>query len=62
MTSNAGFEDVGKTVCVGAPGPVPGWLNVLEWESVGAGFTGPIERREAAKWGSRASRSIAGIS
>ena len=34
-------------------------LKVLEWEYVGAGFTGPIVRREAAKWGSRPSRSIA---
>lgn len=36
-----------------------GWLNVLLRESVGIGVTGPIERSEAAKSGSRASRSIA---
>ena len=35
-------------------------LKVLEFESVGLGITGPMERREAAKSGSRASRSIAG--
>lgn len=34
-------------------------LKVLEWEYVGAGVTGPMERREAAKWGSRPSRSMA---
>lgn len=34
-------------------------LKVLEWEYVGAGFTGPIVRREAAKWGSRPSMSMA---
>lgn len=32
---------------------------MLEWENVGFGVTGPMERSEAAKWGSRASRSIA---
>lgn len=44
-------------VCVGC---VPGcdW-KVLEGENVGAGFTGPMWRREAAKSGSRPSRSIA---
>lgn len=51
--SRAGFDAVGKTVCCELR------LKVLEWERVGFGFTGPIERREAAKWGSRPSRSIA---
>lgn len=32
---------------------------VLEFENVGLGITGPMERRDAAKSGSRASRSIA---
>lgn len=32
---------------------------MLECEKVGFGVTGPMERSEAAKWGSRASRSIA---
>jgi hypothetical protein len=32
---------------------------VLELDKVGFGVTGPRDRREAAKWGSRASRSIA---
>lgn len=49
--------DWGKTVWVGpwacgwpvGWGPA-GWLKVLEWDSVGAGlWTGPMERREAAK-------------
>jgi hypothetical protein len=31
---------------------------VLEFESVGDGFTGPMDRREAAKCGSWASRSM----
>ena len=34
-------------------------LKVLEWEYVGAGVTGPMDRREAAKWGSRPSMSMA---
>ena len=41
-----------------------GWVaadgsKVLEWEYVGAGVTGPMLRSEAAKWGSRPSRSMA---
>jgi len=32
---------------------------VDEGEKVGNGWTGPSLRREAARWGSRASRSIA---
>lgn len=36
-----------------------GVRKVLDGENVGEGVTGPIERREAAKCGSRASRSIA---
>lgn len=51
--SKAGFEAVGKTVCMEP------WLTVLELEWVGKGFTGPMWRREAAKSGSRPSRSIA---
>lgn len=51
--SRAGFDAVGKTVCGALR------LKVLEWERVGFGFTGPMERREAAKSGSRPSRSIA---
>lgn len=35
-------------------------LKVLELESVGVGVTGPRERSDAAKSGSRPSRSIAG--
>lgn len=53
--SKAGFEAVGKTVCTELR------LKVLEWERVGLGSTGPIERREAAKSGSRPSRSIAAV-
>lgn len=34
-------------------------LKVLECDKVGLGVTGPMERREAANVGSRASRSIA---
>ena len=34
-------------------------LKVLEWENVGAGVTGPVDRREAENWGWRPSRSIA---
>jgi len=37
------------------------WLNEEEFESVGFGVTGPRERREAAKSGSRASRSTAWV-
>lgn len=51
--SRAGLDAVGKTVCGERR------LKVLEWERVGLGLTGPIERREAAKSGSRPSRSIA---
>jgi len=40
-------------------GSCGGNRKVLEWENVGFGVTGPMERRDAAKWGSRASRSIA---
>lgn len=51
--SKAGFEAVGKTVCMEPR------LTVLELEKVGWGLTGPMRRREAAKSGSRPSRSIA---
>ena len=52
-TNNAGLVAGGKTV--GA-----GWREkVLEGEYVGLGVTGPMVRREAAKSGSRPSRSIA---
>lgn len=54
LTSSLIAPDVGgETFC-----PL-GWLNVLLRESVGVGVTGPMERSEAAKSGSRASRSIA---
>lgn len=56
-TSSAGLEACGKTVCI-----EPGRLKVLEFENVGDGLTGPIDRREAAKSGSRPSMSIAGKS
>jgi hypothetical protein len=36
-------------------------LKVEVWEWVGEGWTGPMLRREAAKSGSRASRSITGV-
>lgn len=49
----------GKTVWVSLGRMAGEGLKVLEWEYVGAGVTGPMERREAAKWGSRPSRSIA---
>lgn len=55
-TSRAGFGagEAGKTVWFGpgVDGEEAGArlvLKVLEWESVGVGWTGPIERREAAK-------------
>lgn len=57
-TRSAGFEDAwGKIVWVGCV-PGCGW-KVLEGENVGAGLTGPMWRREAAKSGSRPSMSIA---
>jgi hypothetical protein len=52
--SSAGFEADGKTVCMEPR------FTVLELERVGKGLTGPMCRREAAKSGSRPSRSIAG--
>lgn len=57
-TKSAGFAAVGKTgwfwfCCWVGPG-----LNVLVRERVGLGTTGPMERRDAAKSGSRPSRSI----
>jgi hypothetical protein len=64
MVRRAGFEEVGKTDWL-LPEPDCDWrcdwvcVNVLEFERVGEGVTGPMERREAAKWGSRPSRSIA---
>lgn len=45
----------GKMVCW----EVPWRWKVLECDRVGDGLTGPMERREAAKSGSRPSRSIA---
>jgi hypothetical protein len=53
MANSAGFAESGNT-----EGPCPG-LKVLEREKVGLGMTGPMERREAAKCGSRPSRSMA---
>lgn len=47
----------GKMVCAGCVRGC-GW-KVLEGENVGAGLTGPMWRREAAKSGSRPSMSIA---
>lgn len=64
-TRRAGLvADWGKTSCADWSGcgvALGAGLKVLEWEYVGAGFTGPIERREAAKWGSRPSRSMANL-
>lgn len=57
-----GVDEVGLAVgfvCVCVCGWPWDWLKVLECESVGAGLTAPMERREAAKCGSRPSRSIA---
>jgi hypothetical protein len=54
MVRRAGFEEVGKTDWL-LPEPDCGWrcdwvcVNVLEFERVGEGVTGPMERREAAK-------------
>lgn len=44
--------------CVLSDGWLGRVLNVLVFESVGVGVTGPMERRDAAKCGSCASRSM----
>ena len=62
-TRSAGFA----SACAGNTVPVRScvllfgvrWLKVLELDNVGFGVTGPMERSEAAKVGSRASISMA---